>query len=99
MSSCITYPAIVPKISSFNGLLSLINTFPDILAPRCLEILSLRTFKRDVLPEPEAPMINTVCPGSAYPETPFKIYVYENFVPSSLACFLDNFFSISMDTF
>ena len=44
--------------------------------PSPIEILSLSKFKSEVLPAPDAPIINVVCPGRQYPVQSFKMCSY-----------------------
>lgn len=66
ISSYITYAPIDPKTSWVNSILSFIKVFPVSFAPDLLVyILSEITFSKEVFPDPEAPIINTVSPDWA----------------------------------
>ena len=52
---------------------SLIVMFFYNIPPGYWEILSESKLSNEVLPAPDAPIINNVYPGIAYPETPFMI--------------------------
>lgn len=75
-SSCITYPATLPKRSYVNGVLSFIIMFPEIEVPLLALILSLSKLSSDVLPAPELPIIYVAWPGRAVPLTPFRIFYF-----------------------
>jgi hypothetical protein len=59
-----TYPDIYPKLSLSTFIVSFIVISPLKVA-LAVEILSDKIFRREVLPAPEAPIINKVYPGIA----------------------------------
>ena len=63
--------------------LSFKQTFPDIDWPSLIVARLLIMLRSEVLPAPEAPIMNVVCPGRAKPVAPLSTSSYLVFAPVS----------------